>query len=146
VTCHVLMVCEGNICRSPMAAALLARDLPHLHVTSAGTHALVGQSASAEAVQLMDDRGSDIRAHVATLLTPAHVRHAHLVLTMTRLQRELIETNYPYARGKTYRLGHHDDLDVVDPYQRSSFIFELAVTQIEQGVSRWLDAIARLSQ
>jgi protein-tyrosine phosphatase len=145
VSCHVLMVCEGNICRSPIAAALLARDMPHVRVTSAGTHALVGQGANSVAVQLMDDRGLNIRSHVATLLTPEHVRHAHLVLTMTRAQRDLIETNHPYARGKTYRLGDHEDLDVVDPYRRGPFIFELAVAQIEQGVSRWLDTIARLS-
>jgi len=139
------MVCEGNICRSPIAAALLARDMPHVSVASAGTRALVGRAADPVAVQLMDDRGLDLRNHVATLLTPAHLRSADLVLTMTLAQRELIETNYPYARGKTYRLGDHDDLDVVDPYQRGPFIFELAMTQIEQGVSRWLDTIARLS-
>jgi protein-tyrosine phosphatase len=139
------MVCEGNICRSPIAAALLARDMAHVGVTSAGTHALAGRGASPVAMELMGDRGLDISTHVSTLLTPAHVRQADLVLAMTRAQRELIETNYPYARGKTYRLGDHDDLDVVDPYQRGPFIFELAVTQIEQGVSRWLDSIARLS-
>ncbi|MEA3126611.1 MAG: low molecular weight protein-tyrosine phosphatase [Caballeronia sp.] len=145
MTYHVLMVCEGNICRSPMAAALLARDMPEVEVTSVGTHALVGHGANAVAVQLMDERGLNIRAHVAVLLTAEHVRNAQLVLTMTRAQCELIETNHPYARGKIYRLGEHDNLDVVDPYQRGSFIFELAVAQIEQGVSRWLDTIARLS-
>ncbi|WP_243830252.1 low molecular weight phosphotyrosine protein phosphatase [Caballeronia sp. SBC1] len=121
------------------------KNMPHIGVTSAGTRALVGRGADPVAVQLMGDRGLDISNHVSTLLTPSHVRNANLVLTMTRAQRELIETNYPYARGKTYRLGDHDDLDVVDPYQRGPFIFELAVTQIEQGVSRWLDTIARLS-
>jgi len=139
------MVCEGNICRSPIAAALLGRDMPDVGVTSAGTRALVGRGADPVAVQLMDDRGLNIRSHVSTLLTPEQVRNAHLVLTMTRVQRELIETKYSYARGKTYRLGDHDDLDVVDPYQRGPFIFELAMAQIEQGVSRWLDTIARLS-
>lgn len=139
------MVCEGNICRSPIATALLARDMPQVDVTSAGTHALVGHGASPVAVQLMDERGLDIRTHVATLLTPAHVRNAQLILTMTRVQCALIETNYPHARGKVYRLGEHDDLDVVDPYRRGPFIFELAMAQIEQGVSRWLGPIARLS-
>jgi protein-tyrosine phosphatase len=139
------MVCEGNICRSPIATALLARDMPLINVTSAGTHALVGQGADATAVRLMDERGMDIRTHVATRLTQAHVRHAQLILTMTRAQRGLIETNYPHARGKVYRLGEHDDLDVVDPYRRDAFIFELAMAQIEQGVSRWLEPITRLS-
>jgi protein-tyrosine phosphatase len=120
--------------------------MPEIGVTSAGTHALVGQAANPVAVQLMDERGLDIRAHIATLLTQAHVREAQLILTMTRAQRGLIETNYPHARGKVYRLGEQDDFDVVDPYRRGPFIFELAMSQIEQGVSRWLEPIARLSQ
>jgi len=107
--------------------------------------ALTGRGADPVAIQLMGDRGLDISAHVSTPLTPSHVRNANLVLTMTRAQAELIQTNYPYVRGKTYRLGDHDNIDVVDPYQRGLFIFELAVAQIEQGVSRWLDTIARLS-
>jgi protein-tyrosine phosphatase len=145
MTFRVLMVCEGNICRSPIATALLARDMPLLNVSSAGTRALVGQCANAMAVQLMDDRGLDIRTHVATLLTQAHVRQAQLILTMTRAQSGLIEMNYPHAKGKVYRLGEHDDQDVVDPYRRDAFIFELAMAQIEQGVSRWLEPITRLS-
>ena len=145
MTYHVLMVCEGNICRSPMAAALLARDMPHVEVRSVGTHALAGRGASPVAVELMGDRGLDISTHMSTLLTPAHLRRADLVLVMTQTQRELIETKHPYVRGKIYRLGDHDDLDVVDPYQRGPFIFELAVEQIEQGVSRWLETIAQLS-
>jgi protein-tyrosine phosphatase len=140
------MVCEGNICRSPMAAALLARDMPEVEVTSVGTHALVGHGADSAAVELMSDRGLDISTHVTTRLTPAHLCRADLVLTMTRAQCELIETKHPYAKGKIYRLGDHDDLDVVDPYKRGSFIFELAMGQIERGVSRWLDTIAQLSR
>ncbi|MDP9154253.1 MAG: low molecular weight phosphotyrosine protein phosphatase [Pseudomonadota bacterium] len=141
----VLMVCEGNICRSPIAAALLARELPHLDVQSAGTHAHVGESANPVAVQLADERGLDIRTHIARLVTSAHVRDAQLVLTMTRAQRGLIEMNYPHAKGKVFRLGEYDAVDIVDPYMRSPFIFELAMSQIEQGVSRWLEPIARLS-
>jgi protein-tyrosine phosphatase len=145
VTFHVLVVCEGNICRSPIATALLARDMPHLVVQSAGTHALVGQGANPVALRLMEERGLDISGHVATLITTAHVRAADLVLTMTSAQRGLLEMNYPHAKGKVFRLGEADGVDIVDPYLRSPFIFELAMSQIEQGVSRWLEPIARLS-
>jgi protein-tyrosine phosphatase len=128
-----------------MAAALLLKEMPRIGVTSAGTHALVGHRADATAVQLMDNRGLDIRGHVSALLTAEHARHAQLILTMTRKQSNFIETNYPFARGKVYRLGEHDDHDVVDPFQRGDFIFDLAMAQIEQGVSHWLAHIARLS-
>ncbi|RDJ99577.1 low molecular weight phosphotyrosine protein phosphatase [Paraburkholderia lacunae] len=138
------MVCEGNICRSPVAAALLAKALPQVAARSAGTRALVGYGADPLAVELMDARGVDLRPHVSTALSAAQVHGAQLILTMTRAQRALIERAYPFARGKVYRIREHDQLDVVDPYQRGRFIFELALTQIEQGVQRWLGAIAGL--
>ena len=141
---NLLVVCEGNVCRSPMASALLARALPDSLVVSAGTHALAGRAADPLAVQLMAERGVDIGAHVAASLTPAHVRNAQLILTMTGTQRALLETAYPFSRGKVHRLGEHDRLDVVDPYRRGPLIFKLALAQIEQSVLRWLDAIARL--
>ncbi|WGS53981.1 low molecular weight phosphotyrosine protein phosphatase [Paraburkholderia sp. D15] len=138
----VLMVCEGNLCRSPMAAALLAAALPRVAVHSAGTRALVGRRAPALAVELMDGRGIDLRPHVSSVLTPAQVRGARLILAMTRAQCALIEHAFPFARGRVYRLGEHERLDIVDPYRRGRFTFELAIAQIEQGVQRWLDAIA----
>lgn len=141
----ILVVCEGNICRSPMAQALLAQRLPDVEVISAGTHALVGYGADPLATQLMSERGIDMDQHVATALEFAHVSAAQLILTMTRTQRELIEAKFPFARGKVYRLGEHDQLDVVDPYRRNRFIFEIATAQIEQGVSHWVGIIARMS-
>lgn len=129
-----------------MAAALLERDAAGVIVTSAGTHALVGRHADPGAIRLMDERGLDIRTHVARMLTEEPVRNAQLVLAMTKSQCRVMEQRFPYSRGKIYRLGEHDDVDVVDPYQRSDFIFNLAMAQIEQGVSRWLGAIARLDE
>lgn len=140
----VLMVCEGNLCRSPVAAALLAATLPRVAVRSAGTHALEGHCAPALAVELMDDRGIDLRAHASSALTSAQVRGAQLILAMTRAQCRSIEQAFPFARGRVFRLGEHERVDIVDPYRRGRFTFELAIAQIEQGVQRWRDAIAGL--
>jgi protein-tyrosine phosphatase len=142
----VLMVCEGNVCRSPVAAALLTQALPQVAVRSAGTRALVGHGAAPLAVELMDERGIDLRPHVSMLLTSAQVSGAQLILAMTRAQCKLIECAFPFARGRVYRLAEHEKLDIVDPYQRGRFTFEIAVAQIEQGVQRWLGAIAGLQR
>ena len=141
----VLMVCEGNVCRSPVASALLRRDLPQLTVASAGTRALVGEHADPLAMQLAHEHGMDLEEHVATALNHGHVRVAELILTMTQAQRELIVKTYPFATGKVFRLGEHDQIDIVDPYRRHRTAFELAFAQIEHGVSNWLDVIARLA-
>ncbi|MGA7779084.1 MAG: low molecular weight phosphotyrosine protein phosphatase, partial [Paraburkholderia sp.] len=113
---------------------------------SAGTRALVGHGAAPLAVELMDGLGIDLRPHVATALTSAHLRGAQLILAMTRAQCRLIESAFPFARGRVYRLGEHEQLDIVDPYQRGRFTFEIAVAQIEHGVQRWLGAIAGLQR
>ena len=88
----VLVVCEGNICRSPLACALLARALPHIGFSSAGTHARTGEGADPLVAEMARVRGVNLAGHVATPLTDERVRDADLVLTMTHAQREQIET------------------------------------------------------
>ncbi|WP_027794318.1 low molecular weight protein-tyrosine-phosphatase [Paraburkholderia acidipaludis] len=138
----VLVVCEGNICRSPLAAAMLARSLPGIGFSSAGTHALVGEGADPLMVELARDRGVRLESHVATPLTDERVRAADLIITMTKAQRERIESAWPYARGKVFRLIEGEGIDIVDPYRRHRATFDLAVAQIEHGVAHWRDVLA----
>jgi len=142
---RVLMVCEGNICRSPVARALLARALPSVAVSSAGTQALVGRHADPRAIEIARERGLDISGHVAEALTKEHVSAADMILTMTNEQRALVLNHFPFARGKVFRLGEHEKIDIVDPYQRHRALFELAFAQIEHCVSKWCEYIARLA-
>ncbi|WP_454874112.1 low molecular weight protein-tyrosine-phosphatase [Paraburkholderia xenovorans] len=142
---RILMVCEGNVCRSPVARALLERALPRVSVSSAGTRALVGRHADPLAVQVALEHGVDISGHVAAALNREHVLAAELILSMTGTQRELILATYPFARGKVFRLGAHERIDIVDPYQRHRAAFELAFAQIEQSVSSWCNSIAKLA-
>jgi protein-tyrosine phosphatase len=137
----ILVLCEGNVCRSPIAGALLARHLPGTRVVSAGTRALVGHGAYPLAVDTMAARGIDIASHVATDVNLQLVRSADLVLTMSAAQQQTIEAGYPFARGRVYRLC--EACDVIDPYRKGRAIFEASLQQIEQGVARWLEVLAR---
>jgi len=141
----ILMVCEGNICRSPVARAFLERAVPSVLVTSAGTRALVGRHADPLAIQLAQERGMDISQHIAESLSDQHLREADVVLTMTATQRAQILNRFPAARGKVFRLGEHEQIDIVDPYQRHRAVFELAFEQIAHCVATWRDDIARLA-
>ncbi|WP_277189697.1 low molecular weight phosphotyrosine protein phosphatase [Caballeronia sp. BR00000012568055] len=133
----VLMVCEGNICRSPLAAALLARELPHIDVASAGTHALVGEPAHEVIADIARAHGVALDSHVATQLDASGASAADLILTMTQAQRDWVETSWPSTRGKVFRLCDEHGADVTDPYRRHRTVFDLALAQIQHGVSDW---------
>jgi protein-tyrosine phosphatase len=91
VALRILMVCTANVCRSPMAAALLQDHLQangiEAVVTSAGTHT-GGVLIDQEAVIAMEERGLDITAHSPRPLDRATVDEdgADLVVAMTRSQ------------------------------------------------------------
>src|SRR6476619_730650 len=90
-TFSILTVCTGNVCRSPAVERLLARDLgPTVGVSSAGTHALVGQPIAQPMARLLRDNGIEAQAFTARRLTETLVKDADLVLTLTRAQRGFV--------------------------------------------------------
>lgn len=141
----VLVVCIGNICRSPMGQALIAAALPRLEVTSAGIGALVGQPADPLARQLMADRGLNIEHHRARQLTSQMCQHADLILAMDEEQRLHINQRYPLTRGKLFRLGEVARVDIPDPYRLGQPAFERALKLIDDGATAWAERIKKLS-
>lgn len=134
----ILVVCIGNICRSPMAERLMQDALGNGYtVVSAGLGALVGQPADAHALALMAARGSSIEQHRARQLNAALVREHDLILVMTQRQKQELESLYPSARGRVFRFCHWSGKDVADPYQHDRAAFVSALELIEQGVADW---------
>jgi protein-tyrosine phosphatase len=134
----ILVVCEGNICRSPMGAGLLATLLPQASVSSAGLGAVSGMPADETAVRLMLSRGIDIASHRAMQITRDACQRAELVLVMSTEQRKRVEESYPFAYGRVYRLCEFNKRDVPDPYRQSEHVFRDTLQMIDEGVREWL--------
>ena len=139
----ILVVCIGNICRSPMAAAILMNSYPEKHIDSAGLSALVDHSADEKAVELMATYNLDIGSHIAKQIDEELVSHADLILTMSTSQTKWIENRWPHCRGKTFRIGHWLDKDIADPYQQHKSIFETSRQDIVNSLEQWTDKISK---
>jgi protein-tyrosine phosphatase len=104
----VLMVCTGNICRSPMAEVLLREHLVargvDARVRSAGTLAWRGP-ATDEAVEVMDAHGLDLRAHRAQELTATLVAESDLIVGMTRNHVWGVTAHEPGADARAFVIG-----------------------------------------
>jgi len=140
----ILVLCEGNICRSPMAQGLLAAALPGVQVQSAGLGALVGMPADETAVRLMQERGIDITGHRAQQVNRVLCTQADLVLVMNTEQRERLENLFPQVRGRMFRIGEHKKRDIPDPYRQGEQAFRDALALIDDGAREWLRRIQRL--
>ena len=139
---HILVVCVGNICRSPMALELLKQRFPNKIIDSAGVGALVGHSADPAALAIMHAQQLDISSHVAKQIDEALAKKADLIFTMSDSQTKWIEERWPFCRGKTFKLGHWQDKDIADPYKHNMSAFETAYEDIVNGLEQWADKVS----
>ncbi len=126
-----------------MAEALLKKALgvankKDCNVSSAGLNALVDHQPDPSACQLMLNKGIDISGYRARQINKELIREADLILVMELNQKSIIEENEPSARGKIYRLGEWEKVDIDDPYRKEYPAFVKSLALIEQGVSQWM--------
>jgi protein-tyrosine-phosphatase len=149
----ILMLCTGNICRSPMAAGMLQQRLAerglddHYTVRSAGTWALDNRPAAEHAVKVMAERGIDIAGHRSRSLTQADIDEASLILSMSREHEEMIAHVWPQYRWKVYRLSEMAGKrrDVEDPYGLPIEEYRSCADVIEGYLERGLERILELA-
>lgn len=112
---RVLLVCTGNVCRSPLAEGMLRKFLREVDrhgdivVESAGTFPAEGAPASPDSVEIAMQNGIDIRGHAARPLSARLVDRADLILTMEPEHRERILAAFPEAEAKTFVLTTYGD-------------------------------------
>lgn len=134
---NILVVCIGNICRSPMAEYFLKDAYPNRKIHSAGISGLVGHPADDKALQCMQNFGINMQDHVARKLNAELVKNADLILVMSQNQQKHIEQTWPYAKGKTFRLGHWREKNIADPYQHDQAFFNDTCQLIQDCIADW---------
>jgi len=139
---RILIVCIGNICRSPCAQTLMSETLsrgnPGLKIDSAGLEAQVGLPMEPTARAVLLEHRHRPPEHRARQLDGTMLRQADLVLVMERRHVDGIYRIVPEARGKTFLLGKwQGELEIRDPFRRDRPAFEQAYRQIRTAVEAW---------
>ncbi len=108
---RVLIVCTGNICRSPAAELILdALALPGVRVESAGTSALRGENVDAPMLRMLENDGVPTAGFQARQLSVPIIQNSNLILAATSAHRSVILREVPGALRRTFTLRELADL------------------------------------
>lgn len=151
-SCSILVVCLGNICRSPYAGRRLDHEfatagLGGTDVGSAG-FILPGRTSPEAARRVAARRGLDLADHRSQVLTPSMLAAADLVLVMSVRQRR--DLRREFGRENTRRCVVLGDLDpgpidrrtIVDPYDQPDDVFEAVYERIDRCCRALVDGLA----
>ncbi|MCK6412047.1 MAG: low molecular weight phosphotyrosine protein phosphatase [Azonexus sp.] len=157
MTYRVLLVCMGNICRSPTAEGVLRRYIVNqglgdkVEVDSAGTHGYhVGEAPDSRTQRAARARGYNLSQLRARKVAPQDLDYFDLILAMdksnldnlrrmaTPEQRERIALFMDYARN-------FDDEEVPDPYYGLGHGFDLVLDMVEDASEGLVDHFRKVT-
>lgn len=143
----VVVLCIGNICRSPLAMIQLQSQLKAagspITVTSAGLGALHNHPAHEIMQKIAEDQQLDLSNHHAKQVTPETIKSADLIFVMTENQKNQVHLEFPQSRGKVFLLHNNPPMDIPDPYQKTEQDFKNAAASIQEGVNQWVKLLSK---
>lgn len=142
---RVLVVCHGNICRSPFAAAYLAQRSPGIEVRSSGLAAGEADPADPTAVRVAARHGHDLSQHRSRPLGPADLVEPDLVLVMEAAQAAAFRARAPALAERVRLLGDFlaaRPFGIPDPWGCSEAVFDRTFEQIAAALDRLAQRLA----
>jgi protein-tyrosine phosphatase len=134
----ILVVCVGNICRSPALERMLRQALPGKVIQSAGLGALVGKPINTTMANLMAAGDINVEDHAARQLDARLLRDADLVIAMEAAHISSIRARFPEASGKLMLAAQWlGGVDVADPYRKNDAFFEACYKQLQECADSW---------
>ncbi len=134
----VLVVCVGNICRSPAGERILAQSCPSLKVESAGIAALEGHAADETMSEVSRLQGVSLEGHVARQFTAELAADFDLILALEKGHIRVINEKAPAVSGKTMLLGQWlSAQEIADPYRKSHEFHRLVFDQVSAACAAW---------
>jgi protein-tyrosine phosphatase len=138
---RILVLCVGNICRSPTAEYILKQNIKNQEITvsSAGLAALQGKPADETAQKIALEHGVDMSPHIAQQVNSKIIYENDVILVMQQGHLEDLYARYPEVRGKAFLLGKWiDNAEISDPYRKSDEAFFHVYNLIERACHAWL--------
>ena len=138
---HVLFICTGNVCRSPMAEGLLRHMAgDRVKVASAGLGAGHGQPPSAHAIEVLRKEGIDIADIRSQPVSAPLLQQADYIFTMTRDHLDMLLLLFPEMASKTRLLRFEEAAkggraDVTDPIGGTRATYESCKADIQRAMS-----------
>jgi protein-tyrosine-phosphatase len=150
----VLLVCTANICRSPMAEAILKNlvsmrsDADEWHVESAGVWALSGKPPAILSQFVMEKMGIDISAHQSQLTSLELLQKFDLILTMEYEHKKYLQEKYEETYSRIYMLSEMvgEVLDIPDPIGGNLGDYEEIAYLLEHLLTDGLDRIVEMAK
>lgn len=137
---RILLLCKGNICRSPMAEVMLRERLRRddVHIESAGLAAMRGAPIDPRAQNALLAHGLSASSHVGRQADRMVLQRADLVLAMEQRQVAAVLAQCPILRGRVALLSHWNGAeDIDDPYGRDQRVFDETYERLHACISQW---------
>jgi len=133
---QILVVCNGNLCRSPYLEALLRRALPDIGVASAGMTG-PGREVPDFGRDIATRRGLDLSQHRSRLLTRDMLSRADLVLVMDEAMARYLTRALRVQGERVVIAGDLDPLGrfsrtIRDPWRQSQIVFESTYARLDR--------------